>query len=89
MCGAVENRWTGYRQQSQEKKKDQNANRRIFKTIARKKMHCHWLKQLQNAESGVDRGSDSGVGVEARIGSYVRSSQYRIDPRTASHRLCR
>jgi hypothetical protein len=37
MCGAVENRWTGYRQQSQEKKEDQNVNRRIFKTIARKK----------------------------------------------------
>jgi hypothetical protein len=33
-----------------------------------------------NAESGVDRGSDSGVEVEARIGSYVRSSQCRIDP---------
>jgi len=32
------------------------------------------------AESGVDRGSDSGVEVEARIGSYVRSSQCRIDP---------
>jgi hypothetical protein len=34
----------------------------------------------QNAESGVDRGSDSGVEVEARIGSYVRSSQCCIDP---------
>jgi hypothetical protein len=34
----------------------------------------------QIAESGVDRGSDSGVEVEARIGSYVRSSQCRIDP---------
>jgi hypothetical protein len=34
----------------------------------------------QTAESGVDRGSDSGVEVEARIGSYVRSSQCRIDP---------
>jgi hypothetical protein len=32
------------------------------------------------AESGVDRGSDSGVEVEVRIGSYVRSSQCRIDP---------
>jgi hypothetical protein len=32
------------------------------------------------AESGVDRGSDSGVEVKARIGSYVRSSQCRIDP---------
>jgi len=32
------------------------------------------------AESGVDRGSDSGVEVEARIGSYVRSSQCRTDP---------
>jgi len=32
------------------------------------------------AESGVDRGSDSGVEVEARIDSYVRSSQCRIDP---------
>jgi hypothetical protein len=32
------------------------------------------------AESGVDRGSDSGVEVEARIGSYVRSSHCRIGP---------
>jgi hypothetical protein len=32
------------------------------------------------AESGVDRGLDSGVEVEARIGSYARSSQRRIDP---------
>jgi hypothetical protein len=33
-----------------------------------------------SAESGVDRGSDPGVEVEARIGSYARSSQCRIDP---------
>jgi hypothetical protein len=32
------------------------------------------------AESGVDRGLDSGVEVEARIGSCGRSSQCRIDP---------
>ena len=32
------------------------------------------------AGSGVDRGSDSDVEVKARIGSYVRSSQCRIDP---------
>jgi uncharacterized protein (DUF924 family) len=37
-------------------------------------------KARRIAESGVDRGSDSGVKVEARIGSYVRSSQCRIDP---------
>ena len=31
------------------------------------------------AESGVDRGPDSDDGVQARLGSYVRSSQCRID----------
>jgi len=34
----------------------------------------------QIAESGVDRGSDSGVEVEARIGNYGRSSRFRMDP---------
>jgi len=38
------------------------------------------LASKPNAESGVDRGSDSGVEVEARIGGYVRSSLCRIDP---------
>jgi hypothetical protein len=38
------------------------------------------FRRFPSAESGVDRGLDSGVEVEARIGSCGRSSQCCIDP---------
>jgi len=36
------------------------------------------FRRFPSAESGVGRSPDRGVGVEARIGSYVRSSPYRL-----------
>src|SRR5271166_1391797 len=40
----------------------------------------NWLQFAQIAESGVGRGPDRGVGVEARIGRYGAAISERLSP---------